>query len=180
MAVIYTTADGAGYTSEDGAILVFENPFGLITDRAQKDVDRWRELHDKGWTMTAQELTEWTGEMKGRYSYTDMNRVESAVQALSDRFIENGYLTTPLSTKTDWNLWSVPTRTDMTRYFGNVATLRELVTIYPTTPEVPTVNQRLDYKRANDLEQILVDLFDILDKTPQSWFYSGEIHSGEV
>lgn len=153
----------------------------MITDRTEQDVARWKELHDKGWAaMTKAEQTEWLGEMKGRYSHTDMNRVESAVEDLSARFVEGGYLLSPLSTKTDWNLWSVPTRTDMERYLGNVATLRGLVTVYPNTPAVPTIDQRLNYERANDIEKILVDLQDILEKTPQSWFYAGEIYSGEV
>ena len=153
----------------------------MIIDRTEQDVARWRELHDKGWAaMTAAEQTEWMGEMKGRYSYTDMNRVERAVAALSARFVEGGYLTSPLSTKTNWNAWSVPTRADMQRYLGNVATLRGLVPVYPGTPAVPTINQRLNYERANDIEKILVDLDDILTKIPQSWFYAGEIHSGEV
>jgi hypothetical protein len=183
MAIIYTTGDGKAYATADETLLVLFEPniLGLITDRTRADVERWRVLHDKGWgAMTASEKTEWSGEMKGRYSYTDMNRVESAVATLANQFVEKGYLTTPLSTKTDWNLWSVPTKTDMQRYLGNVATLRSLVTVYPTTPEVPTVNQRLDYQRANDIEQILTDIYDILEKTPQSWYYSGEIHSGEV
>ena len=184
MAIIYTTADGKAYATEDETLLILLEstpPVRFITDRTWDDVKRWRELHDKGWAaMTASEQSEWTGEMKGRYTHNDMNRVENAVAELSGQFVDKGYLITPLTTKTDWNLWSVPTKTDMTRYLGNVATLRSLVTVYPTTPEAPTVDHRLDYERANDIEKILVDLYDILEKTPQSWFYSGEIYSGEV
>lgn len=153
----------------------------LITDRTSDDVARWKELHDKGWLgMTESEQIEWMGEMKGRYSHTDMNRVENAVKAVSSHFVENGYLTTPLSVKTDWNSLSIPTRADMERYLGNVATLRGLVPVYPTTPAAPTVNQRFNYERANDIEKILLDLNDIIIKIPQSWNRAGELYSGEV
>ena len=153
----------------------------MIIDRTKQDVARWRELHDKGWdAMTAAERTEWLGEMKGRYNHTDMNRVESAVEALSARFVEEGYLASPLTVKTDWNRWSCPTLTDMERYLGNIERLRKLVPVYPTTPVTPTVKQKLDYNLANDIEKILVDLDDILTKIPQSVYRAGEIYSGEV
>lgn len=154
---------------------------GLITDRTAADVTRWRELHDKGWeAMSAAERTEWSGEMRGRYSYTDMNRVESAVYALSQRFYEKGYLDAPLSVKTDWDVWDVPTVADMRRYLNNISVLRGLVTVYPTTPEVPSLQQQFDYERANDIEQILIDVDQMITAIPQSWIYAGEIKSGEV
>lgn len=153
----------------------------MITDRTSQDVARWKMLHDKGWAaMTDDERSEWLGEMKGRYTYTDMNRVENAVKDLSDRFVEIGYLAAPLTVKTDWNRWSAPTVSDFNRYYGNIASLRALVAGYPTTPDVPTVNRRLDYSMANDIEQILEDLENIITKLPQSWYYAGEIFSGEV
>lgn len=153
----------------------------MITDRTYNDVARWKELHDKGWAaMTAAERSEWMGDMKGRYSYSDMNRVESAVEELSKWLYEAKYLKAPLTVKTDWNLWSVPTRSDMTRYLGNISVLREAVAVYPTTPMAPTVDQRLTYDRANDIEQILVDLYEISTNIRKAWLRSGEIYSGEV
>lgn len=183
MITYYTTGDGLRYQTPDGTYLVLYSPdsLGLITDRTAADVARWRELHDKGWSaMTAAERTEWSGEMKGRYSYTDMNRVESVVDALSQRLFEKGYLDTPLSVKTDWDVWDVPTVTDMRRYLNNISVLRGLVTVYPTTPEAPTIHQPFDYERANDIEQILIDVDNSLTAIPQSWIYAGEIKSGEV
>lgn len=184
MILYYTTADGKRYQAADGTYLILESGASgleLITDRTLQDVERWRELHDKGWSaMTAAERSEWSGEMKGRYSFTDMNRVENAVAVLSDRFVGVGYLDTPLVTKTDWHQFSVPTRTDMTRYLGNIATLRGLVSVYDTTPFAPTVDQKFNYERANDIEKILLDIDEILTALPQSWFYAGEIMSGEV
>lgn len=153
----------------------------MITDRTKQDVARWKELHDKGWAgMTAEERVEWSGEMKGRYAASDMNRVENAVAALSTRFVEAGYLDTSLTVKTNWNQFSVPTRTDMTRYLGNVATLRSLVPVYPETPTAPRIDQKFNFERANDIEKILLDIDEIMTSIPLSWYFAGEIVSGEV
>lgn len=183
MAMIYLTGDGKQYTAADGTQLVLATPLpsDLITDRTEHDVARWRELHDKGWAaMTVSEKSEWIGEMKGRYSYTDMNRVEGFVREVSKRLVKDGYLLSPLTTKTDWDINSIPTKADMERYLGNVAILRQLSLVYPSTPVAPTVDQRMNYKIANDIEQILFDLSDVLTKIPNSRFYAGEIYSGEV
>lgn len=154
---------------------------GFITDRTAADVFRWKELRDKGWpNMTSTEQSEWMGEMKGRYSYTDMNRVETAVKSLSEKMLTLGYLTTAPTTKTDWNRWSVPTLSDMQRYLGNIATLRGAIDVYSDTPESPGVNQRMNYTVANNIEKILLDIGYILTAIPQGWFYAGDLYSGEV
>lgn len=153
----------------------------LIVDRTSQDVNRWKVLRDKGWAkMTDAERTEWLGEMKGRYTHTDMNRVEGAVKALSARLVALGYLTSPLVTKTNWTRNDVPTGADMVRYFKNVATIRNSIPVYPTTPAAPSLYMKLNYSRANDLEQILLDVSQILDGLAQFRYYAGEIKSGEV
>ncbi len=153
----------------------------MITDRTNRDVARWKELHDKGWAaMTASERSEWLGEMKGRYTYTDLNRVENMVKHLSDLFVEMGYIASPLPVKTDWNRWSVPTKTDMTRYFGNLETLLAIARGYPDTPKAPSINQKMDINVANDIEKILEDINNIAMKIPQSWHYAGDLYVGEV
>lgn len=153
----------------------------MITDRTRADVNRWRELHDKGWAaMTAAERTEWRGEMKGRYAYTDMNRVETAVQELSEKLYKEGCLAAPLTVKTDWDLWDVPTLADMTRYLGNITAIRNAVTVYPTTPKAPSVNQGFDFNVANDIEKIIEDVNFVLEAWAASRYYSGELYAGEV
>lgn len=153
----------------------------LITDRTQRDVNRWAELKAKGLAaMNEAEKAEWLGLMKGCYNYSDMNRVEEAVAEISERMHEMGYPHEELTTKTDWNYWSVPTRTDMIRYFGNVATIRAAIPVYGTTPATPTINNRFNYRRANDLEKILVDVDEILTNIPKAMHCAGEVFSGEV
>lgn len=184
MATIYTTADGKAYTTENGTVLIIGDPSvlaGLITDRTQADVDRWRTLRDKGWErMTEAERSEWLGRMKGRYDHTDWNRVEEAVRVVSERVREWGYTHPSLTTKTNWTQEDVPSHEDWERYFGNVAILRNAIPVFDETPVAPVVAQKLNYVRANNLEQILVDIDSVTEKIRDSWCYAGDIYFGEV
>lgn len=153
---------------------------GLIVDRTEADLLRWRELRDKGWqAMTEAERTEWLTSLKGSYNYTDMNRVERAISLLSERLSANGYLFHPV-VKTSWNGSEVPLEADLNRYFENVAILRELVAVYATTPLAPTTAKKLTYQMANDIEKILVDVNELTNKMESVWLYSDDIFSGEV
>ena len=153
----------------------------LITDRTQSDVDHWKALRDKGWNrMSTAEQAAWLAEMKGRYDHRDFNRVEQAVSVVSDRLRELGYVHPPLTVKTDWTRAEIPTRGDWERYFGNVATLRKAITVLHSTPGMPSMNDRLNFERANALEQILVDIDDVATKISESWHYAGDISLGEV
>ena len=159
----------------------------FITDRTIEDVKRWKALRDKGWLrMTEEERKEWLGELettpaatKGMYTHIDMNRVEKAVEAISLRFNESGY-GTKLNIKTDWTYQDTVTKTDMERYLNNVAALREFFVVFQDTPNAPNIDAKLDYKLANDIENILKDTYDIADSLMRSRYYVGEIISGEV
>ena len=160
----------------------------FVTDRTLQDVDRWRTLRNKGWAaMDADERREWLGEItptpaawKGMYTYKDMNRVESAAEALSARLSALGYKHTPLVVKTNWGTNNHVWYDDMTRYLGNVEVLRRSIPVYSTTPVAPTGDDILDYSLANDVEQILSDIDTIVESVPKAWYYSGEIMAGEV
>lgn len=160
----------------------------LITDRTTHDVERWKVLRNKGWDdMTESERKEWMGEImptpsaaKGMYTHNDLNRVESAVQVLSERLTELGYLNDLIEVKTDWTYSDEINRGVMERYYYNVATLRKNSSIYRDTPEAPNLNQNLNYERANNIEKILADIDEITLLIPKSWNYVGEVMSGEV
>lgn len=152
----------------------------LITDRTVADVQRWQMLRDKGWAaMTEDERNEWLSPMKGAYNSSDMNRVESAVEEIADRFEAMGH-SISLVTKTDWTNADTPTRDDMARYYGNVAKLRSMITVFSTTPAAPSINTKLNYQVANNIEKILLDVNALIDKEIMSWWYAGEIYAGEV
>ena len=151
----------------------------LITNRVAQDVDRVKLLAEKAWQdMTSEERAEWLSPMKGSYNYTDLNRVEAAVTYVAERLNEFGYLAVVPNTRT-WTADDIPVERDLFRYFGNVAMLRDAVAVWASTPEAPS-SAGFDANRANDLEQILVDVDMVLTRISQSWFYSGDLYAAEV
>ena len=153
----------------------------FITDRNEADVARWKTLHDKGWhAMTDAERAEWQSYMKGCYNFSDMNRVELAVQELSGRLTELGYTPPALQTKTAWSTVDVPTKADFDRYFGNVAALKQVLPTFPSSPATPTTAQRFDYQKANDLEKILLDIDVAITNLKKAWYFTGDIFAGEA
>ena len=182
----YTNEQLSRYTNEQLALLSF---LDYVTDRTFEDVERWRVLRDKGWLgMTEAERMEWLGEVvptpaasKGMYTYKDMNRVETIVASHVQKLSALGYNFSDIVVKTDWSYTDgQPTRSDMERYLGNIRRLRNCFMVYPTTPAAPSIDQKLNYKLANDIEQILHDIDEIIDKGNESWYFSGEVFSGEV
>lgn len=85
---------------------------------------------------------------KGAYNYSDLNRVERAVAEISDR---RGL---GLVTKTNWTAWDKPTESDMSRYLGNIATIRGFVSA-GNIPLAPASMNGFTYEHANNIELIL-------------------------
>lgn len=107
----------------------------LITDRTSEDVTN----------RTA----------KGSISYVDLNRVETACKELGE------ILLVDLVTKTDWTMRDFRTDSDMQRIRGNIQALRDAYFTKPTTPATP---QRIEYQsvtEANNIEQILADIYEM-------------------
>ena len=93
---------------------------------------------------------------KGAYNYSDLNRVERAVAEISD------ILGLGLLTKTDWGMWDIPKASDMERYLGNVAVLREQIADDTSVPTLPTSMNHLTYTDANNIELILDTVYEHL------------------
>lgn len=155
---------------------------GLITDRTFSDVEAVKKLTAsiQAGTATEEQVQSYLNEIqKGAYTYRDLNRVEAAVSFLANRFKEIGY-TLSLQTVETWSPESKPNKKDFDRYFGNVAQLRSVVTVWRTTPETPNSIAGFDVNRANALEQILKDIDQILNHIQAAWFLSGDLYSGEA
>ena len=171
--------NGLGTTTTANFTLYY-GILSLITDRTERDVERWRHLHSIGFDfLTEEEKAEWKAGMKGAYNYTDLNRVESAVIFIANRLTESGYPVSPV-VKPSWSVKDHPTKADMDRYMGNIALLRSILPLYPTTPKAPTTNKKMDYLVANDIEKILSDVDRQLSAINQSWYYAGDVFTGEV
>lgn len=143
----------------------------FVVDRTREHVDLLKRLRLKGWVnLTDDEKEQWTTEAsKGAYNYTDLNRVESAVEKLAEN------LGLVLTTKTDWTLWDIPTPDEMNRYLANVAAIRDAYSGKINFPVLPSSMNELTYEMANNIEMVL---FLVYSST--TFARSGEIYCGEV
>lgn len=178
--VIVLTAVNAIGTSETYELTLYYGILHLITDRTAAEVARVQTLAAKNYvTMTDAEKAEWDADMKGAYNASDLNRVGAAVAYLAERFAEQGYAVT-VSPKTDWLVEDIPAHGAMETYLGNVAALRSLLTVKPSTPATPESMAGLTWQAANDIEQILKDLDELLTNAQRARYYSGELYAGEI
>lgn len=142
----------------------------LITDRTRADVD--------------------SGAKKGGYDYTDLNRVTGAMEDIHNRLTEYGYATgyCPVmvahqdgTSSTVWQEDDEDIRADrIGEYFANVAALRAVLTMPPSTPSTPADMDGLTHQEANDIEKILLDVDALISNMEQAWHYSGDLYAGEV
>lgn len=154
----------------------------LITDRKNSDVERVKELARKieSGLATEEELAEWnSGTLKGSYDASDLNRVGAAMNYVSARLEEFGY-TVSVSPKTDWLDKEWPAPDSMKKYLDDLAELRSKFALMESTPAVPGDMEQLTYTEANNIEKILEDIDLLLTKSAKSWFFCGDLYSGEV
>ena len=152
----------------------------LITDRTKEDVARALKLSEKGLeNMTAAELEEYLAGLKGAYNASDMNRVESAVKYIADRFTVVG-MHPEVDVHVLWDRSMYPDPAEMYRYLANIITLRALLTMAEDVPQVPPDMDKLNYEEANDIEKILLAVDDAITRISKSRYYSGDIYAGEV
>lgn len=169
---------------QDGYWYELTTALDLITDRTRADVDRVTYLAelwnpDTGWTGTSAELAEWMGGLRGAYNAVDLNRVGEAVSYIADRLTACGYAVS-VSPKTDWATEDIPTPAQLTAYLSDVAAIRAVLAVLPTTPAVPGDMIGLTHREANAIEQILVDVDALISNMEQAWYYSGDLYAGEV
>ena len=89
---------------------------------------------------------------------------------------EYGYIVS-VTGKTDWAEDDLPQKVDIDAYLADIEAIRSAIPVgknTPVTPEMP-----LNYAKANDIEQILLDVYYMFQKIKKSWYYAGEIYSGE-
>jgi hypothetical protein len=151
----------------------------LITNRTQADVERVQTLAAKirAKTATAAEVEEYLTDMKGSYHPSDMNRVGAAMLYVRDLLEGCGHII-DISPKTDFANGDIPTPGQLDHYLDDLRTLRGVVAVYTTTPQLPDSMRKLGFQTANDIEQILVDLDEIVRKIKAALRHSGVTISG--
>lgn len=154
--------------------------FHLVTDRTQLDVELVNTLSRLGWkSMGPFDQAQWEIGLKGAYNCTDLNRVQSAVRYLQDKFAGVGY-NVALSDPKTWTEQDVPTLAEMQTYLADIEAIRRVLTLLKTTPTVPDTMAGLTYVKANNIEQILLDVDTLLSNMIASFTYSGDIFGGEL
>lgn len=154
----------------------------MITNRTEEDVNHIRELTQKVkyGSATDDEWWEWLDiSSNGIYKYTDLNRVGEALKYLSDTLLTYKY-SAPVTAKRDWKVNDVPTLEDMNTYLADINSVRKALNVFKKTPTAPEKMQNLTYNKANDIEQIMIDMEELITKMKAFWLYSGEIYAGEV
>ena len=159
---------------------LFYGLLSLITDRTQADVDRVRQLAQKGFgNMTEEEKTEWLNGLKGAYNAVDLNRVGNAVNYLSGRLTQlpenmRAYLESKgvapdalfaipydpalyeVQAKITWQITDIPMESEMAEYLSNVVLICGAFD-YKTDP-LPESMHHLTYEGANAIEKALLGL----------------------
>lgn len=164
----------------------------LIFDRTEEDVNRLKEFKSRIMksglsALTADEVDEYIGGMKGAYNASDLNRVGEAVAYLTDYLIASvdeldalreeldvasdvnrdlpynreDVVTAP---KTDWSMRDIPTQYQMERYLSDLSVLRSLMPLPENTPVVPNTLSGMTYITANGIEQMLYVLYQTVTK----------------
>ena len=163
----------------------------LVTDRTAADVARWAALRDKGLAgMTAAELAEWLGGMRGAYNAADLNRVGAAIRYVADRLGTAGHRV-EVSPRTDWTVRDIPTAAELRAYLAQLDALRgtldRVLDAYRAEaqyelPETPGDMDRMTYREANDIERIVKAIHDQLQYMENHfyWYCSGDLYAGEV
>lgn len=125
----------------------------LVINRTYKDVERASYLMRKArdGTLTVSNRQEYMAGMRGCYNMVfDWNRVETEVTRLATK------LGISLQTKTNWTYSDIATKAEIERYLGNISALCAAVVMPTDAPKIPTIDDWIDYRVANDIEQLLL------------------------
>lgn len=157
-AVALTAVTAAG-VSTNYTLTLYYGLLNLITNRTRADVANQTD--------------------KGFYNASDLNRVGAAAEYIAGRFAALGYAC-PVTVKKDWLTSDAPTASQLETYRQNIVTLRGQIAVMQSTPEAPASMAGLNYVKANNIEQILLDLDALITNITKSWRFSGELYAGEV
>lgn len=115
----------------------------------------------------------------GHYEISDLNRVGNAMYYIAARLRACGWDIT-VSPRTDWVLTDRVTPSAAKRYLNNLRKIRTALTLFSTTPDAPSGAAPFNAQEANNIEKILIDVEDMVERTMSAYFYSGDLYAGEV
>lgn len=154
----------------------------LITNRTQGDVDTLRGFLDTPFvSWSAEMIAEFNAAaMKGAYNYTDLNRVTEAMDYINNQLVGYGYQTgyqrveIPHEPEEEldqytWYESDLSTESLMDAYLANVEALRSTLGVLESTPKTPESMEALTWVEANNIEQILLDVQQMINQVVESF-----------
>ncbi len=157
----------------------------LITNRTQADVDALNTLRTKiltvGWAnLTAAEKNTWNSGMRGAWNYTDLNRIGQAIDYVITYAQTVGWDNIPsVTTKTNWSVSDIPTSAQLSTYLiGPLTAIRNMIPVPDGTPSVPSHFGYMSVGKANNVEKILLVVYQQLVLFHNSQFRAGDGYYG--
>lgn len=150
----------------------------LITDRTSSDLMYAKSFQGKKWDdLSTEQKAEYLSGLKGTYSYIDFNRVENAVEYISELLISYAYYNT-VKVRTNWTAKDIQRVSEIQRYLNNIAELKNKY--YSNVEgELPTTDTWLTTEGANYIEKVLAEIDEIVFKMTKQFRYSNTFYSGE-
>ena len=113
-----------------------------------------------------------------KYNHTDLNRVAQCVEYLAGALNGYGYSVT-VDVKTDWAQADKPRAGQMEMYLDNLQALIDNYYTLPDTPEKPASMNNLTWQGANNIEKLLVDIKEIIQRMEAGFRKCGTFKSGQ-
>lgn len=112
---------------------------------------------------------------KGKYEYTDLNRIEEWCEYLAE--ILNSYsYNVNITVKTNWTRLDMPTVSKIERIRQNVLQLKNA---YYSFTQVPINLNFMTFEKANDIEKILNEIDILLVHMENYFVYCGVLNCGQ-
>ena len=142
-----------------------------VIDRTQEDVEEAQRILTAGWdALDETDRQKWNAGLKGALNRSDLERIESDIQVLSEKLY--------LGLKKNEISSDFPAESYFSRLKENVDKIREMKIVHSDTPNVPELPFNT-YEKINDIERILLDAYEILRLNFHH--YAGEeIYAGDT
>lgn len=177
--MVALTLTSAGGTTRTVEFTLYYGVLNLITDRTAKDARRLAEIMRLPWDEVSAADREWflLGRRRSDYGWEDLNRVGAALHFVADKLAEYAY-NVQINARVDWTRESDFRMGDLLSYLADVERLRAGLAHFAATPETP--DNIKTPEEANAVEQIILDVYELLQNMLAAFFYCGEPYSGEM
>ena len=117
--------------------------------------------------------------LKGALNISDLNRIELNIEYLQQQLLLRGYHVDLEGNKTNWLMVDYIYLTDIDRIRQNVINLVASYYDYLATPTIVLGNDKLLVGDINDLEKVIFDINQILERMVAYFRYCGTFYSAQ-